>query len=179
MLKTSLYRQALVLNVLLLSGCEVANNAQRDFSRLVHGNPFSSASTRPASGTSQAYTSTSRTATTTTTTRSDAQAGDPAKPANDPKAESQQAAQFDVTLTMTEAESLSASLEYNSDLFERATQVVSRAGAAIPAFLQPILDEAGQSTIGAERLTVLYRAARRALDPVRLLPQTHKLLGLR
>ena len=92
MLKTSLYRQALVLNVLLLSGCEVANNAQRDFSRLVHGNPFSSASTRPASGTSQAYTSTSRTATTTTTTRSDAQAGDPAKPANDPKAESQQAA---------------------------------------------------------------------------------------
>jgi hypothetical protein len=94
MLKKRLYRQALVLNVLLLSGCELTDNAQRDFNRLVHGNPFASASasTRPASGPSQAYAPTPRTATATTTTRSDAQAGDPAKPADDPKTDPQQAA---------------------------------------------------------------------------------------
>jgi len=44
MLNKSLYRQTLVLSGLLLSGCDVANNAQRDLSRLVHGNPFGSSS---------------------------------------------------------------------------------------------------------------------------------------
>jgi hypothetical protein len=44
MLKKSLYRQALTMSVLLLPGCDVAQNAQRDFSRLVHTNPFASTS---------------------------------------------------------------------------------------------------------------------------------------
>lgn len=36
MLKTSLYRQTLVVGLLLLSGCDVAQNAQRDFNRVMH-----------------------------------------------------------------------------------------------------------------------------------------------
>lgn len=42
MLNKSLYHQTLAMGVLLLSGCDVAQNAQRDFSRLVHSNPFAS-----------------------------------------------------------------------------------------------------------------------------------------
>ena len=34
----SLYRQTLVLGVFFVTGCELSQNAQRDFSRLVHGN---------------------------------------------------------------------------------------------------------------------------------------------
>src|SRR3954471_124624 len=44
MLTKSLYHQTLAMGVLLLSGCDVANNAQRDFGRLIHGNPFASSS---------------------------------------------------------------------------------------------------------------------------------------
>jgi hypothetical protein len=83
------YRLALALSVLLVSGCELTQNAQRDFNRLVHGNPFSSASARPSSGSSQAYASTSRTATTSTRPL-DAKSGDSSKP-DDPKSEPQQA----------------------------------------------------------------------------------------
>jgi hypothetical protein len=84
------YRRALVLSLFLLSGCELTQNAQRDFSRLVSGNPFSSASTRPSSGSYQAY-SPARTATPPATTRSDTNAkpADPAKP-DDPKSDPQQ-----------------------------------------------------------------------------------------
>jgi hypothetical protein len=56
MLKKSLYRQTLVLGLFLLSGCELTQGAQRDFNRLVHGNPFQS-STSGRSTHSQAYTS--------------------------------------------------------------------------------------------------------------------------
>ena len=38
MLNKSLYRQTLVVGLLFLSGCELTQNAQRDFNRLVHGN---------------------------------------------------------------------------------------------------------------------------------------------
>ena len=48
MLNKSLYHQTLAMGVLLLSGCDVAHNAQRDFSRLVHSNPFSSPATASA-----------------------------------------------------------------------------------------------------------------------------------
>jgi len=41
MLEKSLSRQTLGISLLLLSGCDVANNAQRDLSRLVSSNPFS------------------------------------------------------------------------------------------------------------------------------------------
>jgi len=43
MLKTSLYRQTLVVGCLLLSGCDVAQNAQRDFNRVMHSSFNSSA----------------------------------------------------------------------------------------------------------------------------------------
>lgn len=45
MLQTSLSRQTLGISLLLLSGCDVANNAQRDLARLVASNPFT---TKPA-----------------------------------------------------------------------------------------------------------------------------------
>jgi hypothetical protein len=47
MLNKSLYRQTLVVGFLLVSGCDVAQNAQRDFNRVVHSS-FGS-STQPAS----------------------------------------------------------------------------------------------------------------------------------
>ena len=39
--------------------------------------------------------------------------------------------------------------------------------------------EAGLPAIGAERLAELYCLARRRLNSIRVLPQTHKLLGIR
>ncbi len=83
-MKKRLYRQALVLSVFLVSGCELTQNAQRDFNRLVHGGPSSTASARPASSQATA----SRVA--STNGRVEAKAGDP-KP-DDPKADPQQAA---------------------------------------------------------------------------------------
>lgn len=50
---------------------------------------------------------------------------------------------------------------------------------AVPTFLQPIVDPNGGPTIDADRLSHLYAVARRSLDAVRVLPQTHKLLGIR
>ena len=38
MLNKSLYRQTLVMGLFFLSGCELTQNAQRDFNRLIHGN---------------------------------------------------------------------------------------------------------------------------------------------
>ena len=78
--------QALVLSVFLVSGCELTQNAQRDFSRLVHGNPFQTASARPASGSTAGST-----ARATPPARTDTKATEPAK-ADDPKADPQQAA---------------------------------------------------------------------------------------
>jgi hypothetical protein len=46
MLIRSLYKQTLVVGLLLLSGCDVAHNAQRDLARLVHSDPFTAS--RPA-----------------------------------------------------------------------------------------------------------------------------------
>jgi 7-carboxy-7-deazaguanine synthase len=62
---------------------------------------------------------------------------------------------------------------------ERATRMIAAAGRTIPAFLQPVIDPAGRVMISAERLTDFYRLASRSLGTVRVLPQTHKLLGLR
>jgi len=47
MLQKSLYRQTLVLSFLLLSACDVAQNAQRDFNRVMHSSL--SSSTAPTS----------------------------------------------------------------------------------------------------------------------------------
>ena len=46
MLNKSLYRQTLALCVLLISGCDVAQNAQRDFNRVVHSS-FGSSTPAP------------------------------------------------------------------------------------------------------------------------------------
>jgi len=62
---------------------------------------------------------------------------------------------------------------------DRAARMLAAVSSGIPAFLQPIVDPAGCSMITAERLTELYRVAWRSLSAVRVLPQTHKLLGIR
>jgi hypothetical protein len=53
MLNKSLYRQTLVLPFLLLSACDVAQNAQRDFNRVMHSS-FSSPTPARSYGYSQA-----------------------------------------------------------------------------------------------------------------------------
>jgi len=87
MLKKSLYHQTLALSLFLLPGCELTQNAQRDFSRLVHGNPF--AASRPGAGSGQAYAPSSA-ARTASTARADSKSTDPAKP-DDPQTGPQQA----------------------------------------------------------------------------------------
>jgi hypothetical protein len=84
MLNKSLYRQTLVLGLFLLSGCELTQGAQRDFSRLVHGNPFSTASAGRSAPVHQAYSSPSRPANTA--------AAKPDAKTDDSKADPQQAA---------------------------------------------------------------------------------------
>jgi hypothetical protein len=84
MLKKSLCRQTLVVGLFLVSGCDFTQSAQRDFNRLVHGNPFQTASTgRSTSAGQQAYSSQARQANTAakTDTKTD-----------DPKVDPQQAA---------------------------------------------------------------------------------------
>jgi hypothetical protein len=49
MLNTSLYRQTLVVGFLLLSGCGVAQNAERDFNRVMHSSFNSSTGAQPYS----------------------------------------------------------------------------------------------------------------------------------
>lgn len=61
----------------------------------------------------------------------------------------------------------------------RATALVASIQPLVPVFIQPIVDPAGSPAISAARLTRLYCAAREQLGSVRVLPQTHKLLGIR
>jgi len=62
---------------------------------------------------------------------------------------------------------------------ERTARMLKGVNPAVPLFLQPIVDPAGRSTITFERLTDLYRTAWGHLPGVRVLPQTHKQLGIR
>jgi 7-carboxy-7-deazaguanine synthase len=62
---------------------------------------------------------------------------------------------------------------------ERAAAMLALSDPAIPAFLQPIVDLDGKPLTGAEPLTRLYLAARRYLSSIRVIPQTHKILGIR
>lgn len=62
---------------------------------------------------------------------------------------------------------------------ERAASMLATIEPAVPVFLQPIMDTAGRPTLDAERLTHLYLVARRHVASVRVVPQTHKLLGIR
>jgi glucose/arabinose dehydrogenase len=93
MRKKSLYHQTLVMGLFLLSGCELTQNAQRDFNRLVHSNPFATASSRPAPSSQQAYSPPPRRAPAAAPTepRSE-QKPDESKTPDDPKVDPQQAA---------------------------------------------------------------------------------------
>ena len=62
---------------------------------------------------------------------------------------------------------------------QRAAKIVGSTRPAVPTFMQPIVGESGAPAVSAERLTHLYRIARQQLDELRVLPQTHKLLGIR
>jgi 7-carboxy-7-deazaguanine synthase len=62
---------------------------------------------------------------------------------------------------------------------EQAAALIAAAPPPVPTFIQPIVDQGGLPTISAQHLTHLYRVARQRLDAVRVLPQTHKLLGIR
>ncbi len=62
---------------------------------------------------------------------------------------------------------------------ERAAAVVGSIRRTIPTFIQPIVNESGAAIISAGRLAHLYRIARQQLVELRVLPQTHKLLGIR
>ncbi|MBI4518230.1 MAG: 7-carboxy-7-deazaguanine synthase QueE [Deltaproteobacteria bacterium] len=48
----------------------------------------------------------------------------------------------------------------------------------VPLYLQPIMDTAGQATIDPVALRRLFLVARRIHGPVRVLPQTHKIIGI-
>ncbi len=54
MIKKSLLKQTLGVGLLLLSGCEVARNAQADLSRLVNSDPFAQPKPAPATRTAAA-----------------------------------------------------------------------------------------------------------------------------
>ena len=61
----------------------------------------------------------------------------------------------------------------------RAVALLASIKLGIPTFMQPIVDADGHSRITTNRLTELYKLARLCSDSVRVLPQTHKLLGVR
>jgi 7-carboxy-7-deazaguanine synthase len=61
---------------------------------------------------------------------------------------------------------------------ERAVQMLVPLRPAVPTFLQPIVSPGGAALIDADQLARLYRIARARLETVRVLPQTHKLLGI-
>jgi hypothetical protein len=87
MLEESLCRQTLILSLFLLSSCELTQNAQRDFNRVIHGN-VSTSSARPAPAYSQANASQPSRA--NASARTEAKAGESPR-AEEPKTEPQQA----------------------------------------------------------------------------------------
>lgn len=65
------------------------------------------------------------------------------------------------------------------DEFERAVRLVSRVGRGIPLIIQPVTP-AGDSRrpVSYRGLLRLHELAARSLDHVRVIPQTHKMLGM-
>ena len=62
---------------------------------------------------------------------------------------------------------------------DRAAKLIAGVQRAIRIFMQPIVDSKEALTISAGRLNHLYFIARRQLDSVQVLPQMHKILGIR
>jgi 7-carboxy-7-deazaguanine synthase len=70
------------------------------------------------------------------------------------------------------------------DDVQRAVSLLAPLRPAVPTFLQPIVEASGcdaacRPLIDADRLAQLYSLARRHLPSIRVLPQMHKLLGIR
>jgi organic radical activating enzyme len=65
-----------------------------------------------------------------------------------------------------------------SDL-DRAAQMIRRTAPEVPVFLQPITGADGRVEAGWERLEESFSILRNYVSDVRVLPQTHKMLGVR
>ena len=63
--------------------------------------------------------------------------------------------------------------------FRKAVNIVARAGKAIPFFIQPVTAKGGARPLSLAKLDVLYRLAAASLDDLRILPQLHKLWGIK
>lgn len=61
---------------------------------------------------------------------------------------------------------------------DRAADLVAAEDPRLPTFLQPRTEESGRTAISAATLDFLYDRLRSRLHAVRVLPQTHKFLGL-
>ncbi len=68
--------------------------------------------------------------------------------------------------------------ETASDELERAADLVREVSPEIPVFLQPITNSSGQITLRSSTLDRLHALARRHVADVRVVPQTHKMLGV-
>ena len=62
---------------------------------------------------------------------------------------------------------------------ERAADLVRATAPEVPLFLQPITDARGRADVTPPMLAAFYAAVRRHLADVRVVPQTHKMLGIR
>jgi 7-carboxy-7-deazaguanine synthase len=62
---------------------------------------------------------------------------------------------------------------------ERASSLLASVDPNIPVFIQPITDAEARLSVDLDRLTQFYYIVRQRLLSVRVLPQTHKLLGIR
>jgi len=62
---------------------------------------------------------------------------------------------------------------------EQAADLVRRQSPVSPVFLQPITSAMGRVEISREALDRFFAAARRHGSDVRVLPQTHRMLGIR
>ncbi len=61
---------------------------------------------------------------------------------------------------------------------ERATTLLALFPPPLASYLQPVTGPGDRCTIGAARLTALFKLARRRLTGVRVLPQVHKMMGI-
>jgi organic radical activating enzyme len=61
---------------------------------------------------------------------------------------------------------------------ERAADLMRSIAAETPVFLQPIAGRQGAYDVEPNALTAFYRASRRFLDDIRVLPQVHRILGV-
>ena len=86
-------------------------------------------------------------------------------------------------LALSRAKDLYVKILVDQDTAEsevkQAAALLAPIEPAVAAFIQPIVDARGTPQLDANRLTELFLVARRQHPSVRVLPQTHKLMGLR